>query len=88
MTVELVAVTVAVGLLAGRLAGFVMQRRGYGLIGDVLLGLGGSLVGGWFFPAVGLGLGGEWMAMVAAAFAGATFLIMAQRMLWPLGGQA
>ena len=40
---------VVVGLLAGWLAGIVMKGGGYGLIGDLVLGLVGSVVGGWIF---------------------------------------
>ncbi len=45
MNLELFAMWVLVGLLAGWLAGFVMKGGGYGLIGDIALGLVGSLLG-------------------------------------------
>ena len=38
---------VVVGVLAGWLTGFVMKDGGYGLVGDMVLGLIGSVVGGW-----------------------------------------
>ena len=44
---------VVVGLLAGWLAGIVMKDGGYGLIGDLGLGLVGSVVGGWIFCGPG-----------------------------------
>jgi uncharacterized membrane protein YeaQ/YmgE (transglycosylase-associated protein family) len=40
------------GAIAGRLAGTIMSGHGYGLIWDVLLGIVGSLVGGWVFSLV------------------------------------
>ena len=49
---------VVVGLLAGWLAGFVMKGGGYGLIGDLGLGLIGSVVGGWIFRALGASASG------------------------------
>jgi uncharacterized membrane protein YeaQ/YmgE (transglycosylase-associated protein family) len=82
MTGEFLVVAVVVGLLAGWLAGVVMERGGYGLIGDVLLGVGGSIVGGFIFRALGFAPSGGWMAMVAVGFVGAVILIYAQRMLW------
>ena len=82
MTLEAFVVAVIVGLVAGWLAGFVMKGGGYGLVGDVLLGIGGSIVGSWIFRAVGINSGGGWFAMVAVAFVGAVILIAAQRMLW------
>jgi uncharacterized membrane protein YeaQ/YmgE (transglycosylase-associated protein family) len=59
---------VVVGLLAGWLAGFVMKGGGYGLIGDLVLGLVGSVVG--LFPTV------------LVAFVGAVLVIVAQRKVW------
>jgi len=40
---------IIVGLLAGWLTGMLMKGSGYGLLGDLLLGLIGSIVGGWLF---------------------------------------
>ena len=82
MAAEFIVVAIVVGLLAGWLAGIVMKGGGYGLIGDVLLGVGGSIVGGWIFRALGFSASGGWMAMVGVAFVGAVTLIYAQRMLW------
>jgi uncharacterized membrane protein YeaQ/YmgE (transglycosylase-associated protein family) len=82
MTFELIVVAVVVGLLAGWLADVAMKGGGYGLIGDLLLGVGGSIVGGWTFRTVGFAPNGGWMAMVGVAFVGAVILIYAQRMLW------
>jgi uncharacterized membrane protein YeaQ/YmgE (transglycosylase-associated protein family) len=82
MSAEFILVAVVVGLLAGWLAGVVMKGGGYGLIGDALLGVGGSIVGSWIFRALGFAPSGGWMAMIAVAFVGAVILIYAQRMLW------
>jgi len=38
---------IVVGLLAGWLAGQVMKGGGYGLVGDIIIGVIGALVGGW-----------------------------------------
>jgi uncharacterized membrane protein YeaQ/YmgE (transglycosylase-associated protein family) len=82
MTLELFAMWVLVGLLAGWLAGFVMKGGGYGLIGDVVLGLVGSLVGIWIFRALGVSVGAGLFMAVVVAFIGAVLVIGAQRMLW------
>jgi uncharacterized membrane protein YeaQ/YmgE (transglycosylase-associated protein family) len=82
MTLEAFVVAIIVGLVAGWLAGMVMKGGGYGLMGDVLLGIGGSIVGSWLFRTLGMASGGGWFAMVAVAFVGAVILISAQRMLW------
>src|SRR5438093_11426734 len=41
-----------VGLVAGWLAGMIMKGGGYGLIGDLILGLIGAVVGGWLFSVI------------------------------------
>jgi uncharacterized membrane protein YeaQ/YmgE (transglycosylase-associated protein family) len=73
---------VVVGLLAGWLAGFAMKGGGYGLIGDMVLGLVGSVVGGWIFRALGVSAGGGLVPTVFVAFVGALLVIVAQRKVW------
>ena len=46
-------------VLAGVLAGLVMKRGGYGLKRDIILGLVGSIGGGWIFRALGVFPGGH-----------------------------
>jgi uncharacterized membrane protein YeaQ/YmgE (transglycosylase-associated protein family) len=41
--------TIIIGILAGWLAGKLMRGSGYGIIGDLVLGLVGGVVGGWLF---------------------------------------
>ena len=43
---------IIVGLIAGWLAGLIMKGGGYGLIGDLVLGLIGAIVGGWLFGLI------------------------------------
>ncbi len=82
MGIEATLVAVVVGLVAGWLAQFVMKGGGYGLMGDVLLGVGGSFVGGWLFYMLGLAAGTGWFGTIAVAFVGAVSLIFAQRTLF------
>ena len=73
---------VVVGLLAGWLAGIVMKDGGYGLISDLLLGLFGSVVGGWIFWALGVSAGGGLFPTAFGAVFGAVIVIVAQRKVW------
>ncbi len=82
MNLELFAMWVLVGLLAGWLAGFVMKGGGYGLIGDIALGLVGSLLGSWIFRALGISPGAGLLMAVGVVFIGAVLVIGAQRMIW------
>jgi len=82
MTLQMFAMWVFVGLLAGWLAGFVMRGGGYGLAGDIALGLVGSLLGSVIFRALGVSAGAGLLAAVVVAFVGAVLVIGAQRMIW------
>ncbi len=73
---------VVVGLVAGSLAGFVMKGGGYGLIGDLVLGLVGSVVGGWIFRALSVSASGGLFPTVFVALAGAVIVLVAQRKVW------
>ena len=82
MTLEMFAMWVLVGALAGWLAGFLMRGGGYGLIGDIALGLVGSLLGSVIFRALGVSAGAGLFMAVVVAFIGAVLVIGAQRMIW------
>ena len=73
---------VVVGLLVGGLAGIVMKNGGYGLIGDLLLGLSGSVAAGWIYWALGVSAGVGLFPTVFVAFVGAVIVIVAQRKVW------
>ena len=62
------------GLVAGWLAGKLSRGRGYGCIADIILGLLGSLIGGWVFTKLGI-LGGGFLFSLAAATLGAVILV-------------
>ena len=82
MTLELVVMWVVVGLLAGWVAGYVMKEGGYGLKGDLILGVVGSIVGGWLFSVLGISPDAGLVALIIIAFIGATALIFAQHQFW------
>lgn len=71
------------GLLASGLAGCVLKRGGYGLIADIGLGLGGSLVGSLILRALGISPEAGLFAMVVVAFVGAAGVLVVQRTMWP-----
>lgn len=63
-----------VGLIAGVLASLVMRGGGYGIVGDIIVGLIGAFIGGFLMSLVGLG-GGGFVWTVIVAFIGACILI-------------
>jgi len=74
---------IVVGLIAGWLAGQVMKGGGYGLIGDIIVGVVGALLGGFL---AGVLFGGDFISginitTIVVAFLGAIILIAVLRML-------
>ena len=65
---------IVVGLIAGFLASLVMRGGGYGIVGDVIVGLVGALIGGFLASLVGIGTGG-FIGTIIVAFIGACILI-------------
>ena len=78
---------VLAGLSAGWLAEHILTRRGYGLIRDMGLGLGASIVGGGLFLAFS-GLSVEMFTMFVVGFVVAATVIVAQRLCWPPAPEA
>ena len=77
-----------VGLVAGVLASMV-AGGGYGLIGDIILGIVGAFIGGWIFAKLGVnspfhGLAGT----IFVAFIGAVVLIFLLRLIRGFGKRA
>ena len=70
-----------VGLIAGWLAGRVMRGGGYGVIGDMIVGVIGALIGGWLFGVLGIGLGLGLIGSIITAFVGAVILIALLRLI-------
>jgi uncharacterized membrane protein YeaQ/YmgE (transglycosylase-associated protein family) len=73
---------IIVGLVAGVLASLVMGGTGYGIIGDIIIGIVGAFVGGWLFSRLGVsspfgGLAG----VIFTAFIGAVVLLFIIRLL-------
>ncbi|MEO8953792.1 MAG: GlsB/YeaQ/YmgE family stress response membrane protein [Ktedonobacteraceae bacterium] len=64
-----------VGLVAGFLASRVMRGGGYGLIGDIVVGLIGAFIGGWLAGFLGLGGSSSLIMSIVIAFIGACILL-------------
>jgi uncharacterized membrane protein YeaQ/YmgE (transglycosylase-associated protein family) len=65
-----------VGLIAGFLASRVMRGGGYGLIGDIVVGLIGAFIGGWLAGVLGIGVGSSSLIVsIVVAFVGACILL-------------
>ena len=67
-------VFLAIGALAGWLAGKLMKGHGFGVVGNILVGIIGSLIGGYVFALLGISAGGLIGAIVTST-AGAAILL-------------
>jgi uncharacterized membrane protein YeaQ/YmgE (transglycosylase-associated protein family) len=68
---------ILIGLIAGWLAGTLARGRGFGCIANLVLGLIGSLLGGWLFVKLGImGAGSSFLYSLAAATVGAVVLVL------------
>jgi len=75
---------IVVGLIAGFLAGQVMKGGGYGLIGDIIIGVVGGMLGGWVasrFFHIGGAVSGINLPSILIAFAGAVLLLVILRLI-------
>jgi uncharacterized membrane protein YeaQ/YmgE (transglycosylase-associated protein family) len=69
-----------VGLIAGWLAGKIMKGSGYGLVGDLVVGVLGAIVGGWVFGLLGIAAWGL-LGQILVALAGALILLYLVRLV-------
>ena len=66
MVNESLGIVVVVGLIAGWLAGQMAGGTGFGIIGDLVIGILGALVGNWLLPQLGIHLGTDLVAAIVA----------------------
>jgi uncharacterized membrane protein YeaQ/YmgE (transglycosylase-associated protein family) len=69
-----------VGLLAGWLAGNIMKGRGFGLLGNLVVGVIGSFVGGLLFGLIGLGPTNIIGSLIAAVVGAVVLLYLVGRL--------
>jgi uncharacterized membrane protein YeaQ/YmgE (transglycosylase-associated protein family) len=71
-------IALVVGAIAGWLAGLVVQGTGFGLVGDIVVGILGALIAAFLFPYFGLALtlGGGILGAIIMAFIGAVILLV------------
>ncbi len=78
---ESILIILLVGLIAGWLAGLVVQGTGFGLIGDMAIGIVGALIASWLFPKLGLRLGTGLVREIIDATIGAIILLLVIRLV-------
>ena len=72
---------ILIGLIAGWLAGLLVKGGGFGVIGDIVVGVLGALLGGWLFRQLNLSSGGGLGGAILVSTVGAVVLIVILRMI-------
>jgi uncharacterized membrane protein YeaQ/YmgE (transglycosylase-associated protein family) len=81
MGLEGLIIALLIGAIAGWLAGVVVKGGGFGLLGDIVVGIVGSLVAGWLFPRLGVSLGGGWLGAILSSTLGAIIVLLVLRVI-------
>jgi uncharacterized membrane protein YeaQ/YmgE (transglycosylase-associated protein family) len=81
MSTESILVILVVGIVAGWLAGKVVRGAGFGLIGDLLVGIAGAFVAAWLFPRLGVRIGTGIVSEIIFSALGAIILLLVVRLI-------
>jgi uncharacterized membrane protein YeaQ/YmgE (transglycosylase-associated protein family) len=76
---ETILIWLLVGAVAGWLAGMLVKGGGFGLLGDILVGIVGAFVGSWLLARLGISLGVGMVSVIASATIGAVLLLLIAR---------
>ena len=74
--VESVIAWLVVGAIAGWLAGLIVKGGGFGLIGNIVIGIIGALLSSWLLPQLGVHLGSGWVRDIINATIGAVIILV------------
>lgn len=78
---ESLIVILFVGLVAGWLAGKVVRGAGFGIIGDIVIGIIGAFIASWLFPRLGIHIGGGLVRDIIFSAIGAIILLLIVRLI-------
>lgn len=80
MTVESLLILLIIGAVAGWLAGVVVKGYGFGLLGNIVVGIVGAFIGGYVFSALGVGASGL-IGQIICAAVGAIILLFVIKLI-------
>ena len=76
MALEAILIILIVGAVAGWLAGQIVRGMGFGLIGNIVVGIVGAFIAGWLLPRIGIVIGGGMLGSIINATIGAVVLLV------------
>ena len=81
MTLESLIIFLIVGGVAGWLAGLIVRGGGFGIVGNIIVGIVGAFVAGFLFPLVHVSLGAGMVGAIIHSTIGAVILLLLVRVL-------
>jgi uncharacterized membrane protein YeaQ/YmgE (transglycosylase-associated protein family) len=75
MDLQALLILLIVGAIAGWLAGMIVRGFGFGLIGNIIVGIVGAVIAGWLLPRLGIYIGGGLVGSIINALIGAVILL-------------
>jgi uncharacterized membrane protein YeaQ/YmgE (transglycosylase-associated protein family) len=75
MSLEALIILIIVGAIAGWLAGIIVKGVGFGLVGNIIVGIVGAFIGTWLLGYLGIMIGGGIIASIINATIGAVILL-------------
>jgi uncharacterized membrane protein YeaQ/YmgE (transglycosylase-associated protein family) len=81
MQLETLIIWLVIGAIAGLLAGMVVKGGGFGLLGDMVVGILGAFLGGWLLPKLHIQMGIGLVPVIATATIGAILLLLSMRVI-------
>jgi uncharacterized membrane protein YeaQ/YmgE (transglycosylase-associated protein family) len=75
MSAESLLIWLLIGAVAGWLAGTIVKGSGFGLVGNIIVGIIGSFIGGWLFDYFAIATGGGIFGAIIGATVGAVALL-------------
>ena len=94
MSTQSLLIILFVGLIAGWAAGQIWRGTGFGIVGDVVIGVLGAFIGSWLLPQIGIHLGSGLLPAMVNATVGALILLLIIGLLrgggsqWTWGGRS
>ncbi|MGA2995763.1 GlsB/YeaQ/YmgE family stress response membrane protein [Bradyrhizobium sp.] len=78
---ESLIVILFVGLVAGWLAGKIVRGTGFGIIGDIIVGIAGAFIASWLFPKLHITIGSGLISEIIYSAIGAIILLLIVRLV-------
>jgi uncharacterized membrane protein YeaQ/YmgE (transglycosylase-associated protein family) len=82
MNIEQFLIFLLIGGVAGWLGGLIIKGGGFGIIGNIIVGIIGAIVGSWLFDLLNISVGVEWIGLLITATVGAIVLLFVLSLIW------